>query len=113
MMPNIDPRTMKSMMAKMGIKSSDVNAIRVVIECGDMDIIVEQPQVTRMEVQGTTSFQIVGNVSERAKAVSIEASEDDIKMVMEKTGITDREKVEKAIKEANGDIAEAIVSLTG
>ena len=64
MMPNIDPRTMKSMMSKMGIKSEEIEASRVVIETPEKSIVIESPQITRIEMQGTTSFQISGSITE-------------------------------------------------
>ncbi len=113
MMPNVDPRTLKNMMAKMGIKSSEIEAVRVVIECNDKDIVIDSPQIMQIEAQGSVSFQISGNIQEKPKSVKMEVTDEDIQMVMEKTGVTDREKVKKALEDANGDIAQAIVSLTG
>ncbi len=111
MIPNIDPRTLKNMMAKMGMKSTEINATKVIIECPDKDIIIEEPAVTKIELQGTESFQIVGKVSEQGKHFDIKITEDDIKIVMEKTGISDADAAAKALEEANGDIAEAILSI--
>jgi nascent polypeptide-associated complex subunit alpha len=111
MMPNIDPRTMKNMMAKMGIKSTEIDATRVIIESNSTDIIIDNPQVTKIEMQGVTSFQITGNISEKEKVVEVSISEEDIKLVQEQTGIENREKVVKALHDANGDIAKAIITL--
>jgi nascent polypeptide-associated complex subunit alpha len=110
MMPNIDPRTLKSMMAKMGIKSSELNADRVVISCADRDIVITDPQVTVIEAQGTKSFQIAGTITENEKSVSIEISEDDVKMVMESSGASE-EDARKALESSGGDIAKAILEL--
>ncbi|MDE1869489.1 MAG: hypothetical protein KGH71_00695 [Candidatus Micrarchaeota archaeon] len=112
MMPNIDPRALKTMMSRMGIKSTEIPAIRVVIEGQDHDIIIEEPQVTSIEAQGAVSFQISGKVSERPKAVEkVEISDDDIKTVKEQTGVGDENVIRKALEETNGDIAEAIMKL--
>ncbi|MCL5102417.1 MAG: nascent polypeptide-associated complex protein [Candidatus Marsarchaeota archaeon] len=110
MMPNIDPRTLKSMMAKMGIKSSEVSADKVVISCPDKEIVITDPQVTRIEAQGTVSFQIAGNVEENEKHVSLEISEDDVKMVMESSGASESE-AKEALEKNDGDIAKAILEL--
>jgi len=112
MMPNMDPRTMKNLMAKMGIKSSEINAIRVIIEGIDKNIIIENPQVTKIEAQGTISFQVAGDVSESAKQIEVQITEDDINMVAEKTGITDRELIRSKLVEENGDIAKTILDLS-
>ncbi len=110
MMPNIDPRTLKSMMAKMGIKSSELNADKVIISCADRDIVITDPQVTMIEAQGTKSFQIAGTITENEKSVSIEISEDDVKMVMESSGASE-ENARKALEDSDGDIAKAILEL--
>ncbi|MDE1845657.1 MAG: hypothetical protein KGH53_00005 [Candidatus Micrarchaeota archaeon] len=114
MMPNIDPRTLKTMMTRMGIKSTDIPATRVVIEGLDKNIVIEDPQVLSIEAQGSVSFQISGRVVEEAKAIEkVEISEDDINTVKEQTGIGDEGAVRKALEETNGDIAEAIIKLKG
>ncbi|EQD34739.1 nascent polypeptide-associated complex protein [mine drainage metagenome] len=110
-MPNMDPRTLKNLMSKMGIKSSEIAADSVTIECSDRDIIVRNPQVTRIEAQGMVSFQVSGDIEEKEKSVDVEITEDDIHMVMEKSGIDDKDKAEQALRAAGGDIAEAIMRI--
>ena len=112
MMPNIDPRALKDMMAKMGIKTSDINAQSVTIHCADKDIVITNPQVTRIEAQGSVSFQVVGNVQEKMPLATTEITDDDIKFVIEKTGVNDPDKVRMALRASNGDIAAAILALT-
>lgn len=112
MMPNIDPRTMKSLMSKMGMKSEEIEADRVVIEMPEKSIVIESPQITRIEMQGTTSFQISGSITEIDKKVAVEIADSDIDFVIEKTGINDRERVKNAIEKAEGNMAKAIMDLT-
>lgn len=109
-MPNIDPRQMKRLMDSMGIKSTEIDAHRVVIEGAEKDIVIEDPQVTAIDAQGNRSFQISGSIREVDK-VKVEISEDDVKMVAEQSGTSDQEKARKALEEANGNIAEAILKL--
>jgi nascent polypeptide-associated complex subunit alpha len=109
MMPNIDPRTMRNMMAKMGIKSTEIPASRVIIETDGKKIIITSPQVTQIDAQGVSSFQISGNISEEEAKMEITA--DDIDTVAASTGIEDREKIAAALEEENGDIARAILRL--
>ncbi len=116
MMPNIDPRTLKNMMAKMGIKSTELQADSVVIECPDRRIVIQNPQVTQIEAQGALSFQIAGDVTEDAKEAAlekVEVTDEDIELVMSKTGATDKEKVREALERNSGDIAATILELTG
>ena len=111
-MPNIDPRTMKSMMSKMGIKSEEVEASRVVIETPDKNIVIDNPQVTMIEMQGVRSFQIGGSVTEVERKIDIKVTDSDIDFVSERTGVTDRELIRDTLEKEGGDIAKAILSLT-
>src|SRR5580700_5646190 len=111
MMPNMDPRTMKNMLAKMGIKTEEIDALRVVIECSDKTITIDNPQITQISSQGSVSFQIGGEIHEAAKKITMEVTDDDVKLVMENTGVKDEQKVREALQNANGDIAAAIVAL--
>jgi nascent polypeptide-associated complex subunit alpha len=112
MMPNMDPRTMKNLMTKMGIKSSEIDATRVIIEGNDMNIIIENPQVTKIEAQGSVSFQITGDITQAEKITEVNVTDEDIDMVAEKTGITDKELIRNKLIEENGDIAQTILDLT-
>jgi nascent polypeptide-associated complex subunit alpha len=112
MMPNMDPRTMRNLMAKMGIKSSEISAERVIIETGEKNIIIENPQVTKIEAQGTVSFQISGDINESAKELQVNVTDEDIDLVAEKTGVTDRALIKEKLLEEKGDIAQAILDLT-
>ncbi|MCL5429989.1 MAG: nascent polypeptide-associated complex protein [Candidatus Marsarchaeota archaeon] len=111
MMPNMDPATMKKMLSRMGIKTDDINALRVVIECSDKEIVIDKPQVTQISAQGMLSFQIAGDVHERFKKVGVDITDEDVELVMEQTGVANKELVKQAIADSNGDIAQAIIKL--
>ena len=110
-MPNVDPKQLKNMMAKMGIKTTEIDAQSVTIHCSDKDIVITSPQVTKIEAQGAVSFQVAGQVNENASIESVEVTDEDIETVMQQSGISDREKALEALKETNGDIAQAILAL--
>ncbi len=105
MLGPMDPRKMQALMRQMGIKSEQLNATKVVIELEDKNIVIENPQVTKVIMQGIESFQISGDIKSEQKITS-----EDVQMVMEQTGVTESE-AKRALEEANGDIAEAILSL--
>lgn len=107
MLPNMDPRALKGMMDKLGIKSSEIPAEKVVIDCGDREILIENPSVVLIEGKGMQSFQISGNVTEVKKSG---VSEDDVKLVQQQTG-TNAEEARSALEMSNGNIAEAILKL--
>lgn len=103
----MNPKQMQKMMAQLGIKNVDIPATRVVIEKPDGQIIINKPSVTLIEMQGQKSFQIAGTVTEEAAAAF---SEEDVRMVQAQTGAT-KEAAEAALKETQGDIAQAILKL--
>ncbi|MGA3020456.1 MAG: nascent polypeptide-associated complex protein [Candidatus Micrarchaeales archaeon] len=110
MFPNVDPKALKGMLDKLGIKSRSIDSDNVVIHCSDRDIVIDEPEVTLIEGQGMQNFQISGKVSEVAKG-NVEVSEDDIRLVQEQTGVEDTALIKKTLEETGGDIAEAILIL--
>jgi nascent polypeptide-associated complex subunit alpha len=107
MFPNIDPKKMQALMKQMGLSQENIDALRVIIEKEDGKLIINNPSVTRMKMQGQESFQIVGDVEE----VSNEKfSDEDIKTIIEKTGCSEKE-AREALSET-GDLAEAIFKLS-
>lgn len=109
MFGNIDPKKIQQMMSKMGIKQENIKADRVIIEQEDKNIIISNPEITKINMSGNETFQIAGDISEEHKEAEIK--EADIQTIMEKTGKSKAE-AEKALEDANGDIAEAIISLS-
>lgn len=95
-------------MKQMGISQEDIPATRVTIEKPDNSkIIIENPSVVKVNMQGQDSFQISGEVSEEDAGVS----EEDIKTVVEKTG-ADETKARATLEKNNGDLAETILELS-
>lgn len=110
MMPNINPRMMRQAMKRMGIQQQEIDASEVIIKCSDREIVITDPQVAKVNMMGQETFQISGNIQERERQASAEISKDDIKMVAEQADASEKE-AEKALKEADGDIAAAILKL--
>ncbi|MEK6833285.1 MAG: nascent polypeptide-associated complex protein [Nanoarchaeota archaeon] len=109
MFPGVDPKQMQGMLKKMGISQEDIDASRVIIEKIDNSrIIIENPSVQKIKMQGQETFQIAGDIFEEQGKEEI--SEEDIKTVMEKTGVSEK-KARKALEET-GDLAEAILELS-
>ena len=103
----INPRQLEKMAKRMGIQATPIPADEVIIKTPEADIVITNPQVSKVNMMGQETYQITGDVSERPKEAF---SEDDVSMVMEKTGAT-REEVEKALTETNGDLATSILKL--
>ena len=102
----INPRQMEKMMKQMGIQSTNIDADEVVIKTSDKEIVISNPQVSRVKAMGQDTFQISGDISERTKD---EISDDDVEMVAEQAGVSKEEA--RAVLEETKDIAEAIMRL--
>jgi len=112
MMPGrINPKQMNQMMRKLGISVKEIeNVEKVIIQTDTREYIFDGAEVTIMDAQGQKTYQIVGRprVVERKE----EIPKEDIELIMEQTGKT-TEEAKKALEETKGDIAEAIMKLTG
>lgn len=102
----MNPKNMQRMMKQMGIKTEELDAKRVVFELGGKNLVIENPNVTAMTVQGKKTYTVVGEEKEETAGVP----EEDVKMVAEQAGVS-KEDAKKALEESDGDIAEAIVKL--
>ena len=98
------------MMKKMGIAQVEIDATEVIIKCPDKEIVITEPNVSKVNAMGQETFQVTGNITEREISTEAEINEDDINTVMEQANC-DKETAEKAIEENNGDLAAAIMSL--
>lgn len=111
MMPGMNPRKMQQMMKQLGIQQVDIPAKEVIIKTEGKEIIIANPSVSKINMMGQETFQITGEVHEQETSSASEISEEDIETIMEQTGV-DEQTAKKAIKQADGDLAEAILSLT-
>ena len=111
MMPGrINPRQMNQMMRRLGINVKNIdNVEKVIIQTDTKEYIFENAEVTLMEAQGQKTYQIVGEP--RVKNKEEETSKEDIKLIMDQTGKSEEE-AKNALKESNGDIAQAILKLS-
>jgi len=114
MMPGrINPRQLNQMMKRMGINVKTIdNVKKVVIQTDSKEYVFTDAEVSLMEAQGQKTWQIIGEPTIKPLQAPQDTLNDDIKLVMEQTGKT-ADEARKALKETNGDIAEAILKLTG
>ena len=109
MFGGMDPKKMQAVMKQMGISQTDIDASKVIIEKSDGNrIIIEEPSVVKIKMQGQEQYQISGEAREESGE---KFSEDDIKTVMEKTGVSES-KAKSALEKSDGDLAEAILELS-
>jgi len=118
MMPGgMNPKKMKQMMNKLGMSMEPIEGVtRVTIEARDGTYIFEEAEVVGMTMQGVTTYQLTGTPRlQPAKIldsapVEVEISEDDVQLVAMQANVSE-EAARAALKETNGDIAEAIMKI--
>jgi len=107
MFGNINPKQIQGVMKKMGISQEPIDAKRVIIELEDKNIVIDEPSVTKVMMQGQETWQIAGESREESTE---KFNDGDVEMVMEKTSKTEQE-VRDFLEKNNGDIALAIMEL--
>ena len=105
MIPGMNPKQMSQMLKQLGMKMDNISATQVVIKTDTGDITINNPQVVKTTMKGQVVYQVSGQANEAT------FNEDDVKLVMEQTGIQDKAKVEQALKESGGEVVEAIMKL--
>jgi nascent polypeptide-associated complex subunit alpha len=113
MIPNIDPKKMKALMRQMGINQEEIEANRVIIEKDDGKIIIENPSIAKVTMQGQDSFQISGKIIEETPEEESEEEkmEEDIKNIVEQTGVS-KDIAAIELEKNQGDVAETIIALS-
>ena len=111
----MDPRQMRRMMRQMGIETEEIDGVEeVVIRTAERELHISKAQVTKMTVQGQTTFQVVGKAEERPRGTGEGGKQaipiEDVRLVAETAGVSEDE-APKALEECGGEPAEAIIKL--
>jgi nascent polypeptide-associated complex subunit alpha len=115
----INPREQRRMMQRMGMNMDSVpDVTQVIIRTPSKDIVIDEPEVAILQVQGQKMYQVIGGqVSEQApgKFASAAAakpsfSDEDVQLVADQTG-KGLERAKEALEECGGDLAKAILLL--
>jgi len=110
MIPGMNPRQMQQAMRRMGIQQTEIEAKEVIIRTSDRELVFREPQVSKVNMMGQNTYQIIGEPEERPLSTEPEISEDDIKTVMDQANV-DKKTALSALKKHQGDLAEAILDL--
>jgi nascent polypeptide-associated complex subunit alpha len=115
MIPGMNPKQMKQMerqMKKMGMDMKDLEGVKeVIIRFEDKELIIPDAEVNLMNVMGQETYQVTGVAQEIAIEEELVIPDDDIDMVANQANVS-KEDAEKALIEAKGDLAEAILNLS-
>jgi nascent polypeptide-associated complex subunit alpha len=114
-----NPRQMRQAMKRLGIEQEQMDDVEeVVIRTATKEYVIRDASVTAMTAQGQRIWTVMGEpiVRDRADAKTAEGPksvtipEEDVKLVAEKAGVSEAE-ARKALEEAGGEPAEAIIRL--
>lgn len=108
----ISPREAKRMMQRLGLNMDAVPEVeQVIIKTRSREIVIEEPEVAVVEVQGQKMFQVAGGrITEKASAAKPNIPEEDVRLVADQTGKS-LDEARKALEECEGDLAKAILLL--
>ena len=110
MFPGMNPREMQKAMKRLGIRQEEIDAELDIIKTAEKDFVIKNPHVSKVNMMGQETFQVVGDITEVDKDEIIEINEDDIITVMEQTNCTKEEALD-ALQHSNGNLAKAILKI--
>ncbi len=102
---------MQKAMKRLGIKQEEIDAQVVIIKTPDKDLIINNPSVSKVNMMGQETIQVVGRIVEVERS-KFNINDDDIETVMSQANCS-KEAASKALEQSNGNIAQAIMSLQG
>lgn len=111
MLPQMNPKALAGAMKRMGIQQEEMSAEEVIIRLKDCDLIFVKPNITKINMMGQETYQLIGHAEKRKRSTTVEISEEDVKAVMEQTKV-DYAQAQATLQKTNGDIAQAIIDLT-
>jgi len=112
MIPGMNPRQMQRAMKQMGMEQTEIPALEVVIKFAEKQWVFRNPSVSSISMMGQESLQLTGDFDvEPLDTGKLKITPEDIAMVIEQTNCSTQD-AKTAIEKANGDIAEAILTLT-
>jgi len=108
----VNPREAKRMMKRMGLNMDTVPDVeQVVIKTNSREIVIEEPDVAVLDIQGQRVFQVTGGkINEKTVERRLVIPEEDVRLVADQTGKSVAE-ARKALEECDGDLAKAILML--
>jgi len=107
----VNPKQLERQMKSMGIDMYEIEGVKqVIIKTADKDIIFNDAQVTVIDARGQKMYQLVGTPEE--KPLEKEIPEADIILVSQQSNVP-HDMAKQALKDSKGDLAVAILKLSG
>jgi nascent polypeptide-associated complex subunit alpha len=100
------------MMQRMGLSMNPMEVEEVVLRTKEKEIIIEDPEVAVLEMQGQKIYQITGGHStEKVLEKKFIVPEEDVQLVAQQAKVT-LERARAALEQTSGDLAQAILLLS-
>ena len=123
-MGRMNPRMMKKLQKQLKQSTEEIDATEVIIRTPEKELYFDAPSVTAMDMMGQKSYQIIGEPQERPLGSGDNATDgggagsggaaeipaEDVALVAAQAGVSE-EKALEALRECNGEPAEAIIQL--
>ena len=112
-MKRINPREARRMMQRMGLNMGAMPDVeQVIFKTSSKEIIVENPEVAVMEMQGQKIFQVTGEkIVEKTVEKAVKIPEEDVQLVATQARVSP-EQARAALEQTKGDLAQAILLLS-
>ncbi len=120
-MRRMSSRDLRRLTKRMGLDINELQGVEeVIIRLPDKEIVIKNPSVSVIAVRGgARMYNISGEEEERPRGVEeetagleVEISEEDVQLVAMQAGVS-AEEARRALEEAGGDLAKAIMLLSG
>ena len=112
-MRRVNPREARRMMQRMGMSMGAMPDVeQVIFKTSSKEIIVENPDVAVMEMQGQKIFQVTGEkIVEKPIEKAVKIPEEDVQLVATQAGVS-LDQARAALEQTKGDLAQAVLLLS-
>ncbi len=109
---NMDNRQTRRMLERMGVSMEQLEGVEeVIIRMHDKDLVVKNATVSEMKAKGSRFYQVVGEDVEERLREKPKYTKEDIMLVAQTANVSEA-KAEQALKDADGDLPQAILRLS-
>lgn len=113
--PSIDNRQTRRMLDRMGVSMDQFeNVEEVIIRMPEKDLVIKSAEVAEIRTKATAGvrmFQVSGEDVEERMRERPKYTREDVLLVAQQANVNDA-KAEQALKDTNGDLAQAILRLS-
>ncbi len=113
--PSFDNRQARRMLDRMGVSMDQYeNVEEVIIRMPDRDLVIKDAEVAEIRTKATAGvrmFQVSGQDVEERLREKPKYTREDVLLVAQQANVNEA-RAEQALKDTNGDLAQAILQLS-